>query len=154
MAVHFRSAVEGTVIVGALVAAESAHEETYPETVAAVALALALYVVAHTYAQFAARRLDDEESLSFAGFGRAARSEAWLLPGAGVPLLAVLICWAIGASLSAGVSAAVWTSAGMLVVLELAAGIRAGESGVDLAVETCVGALLGGFVIALRVVLH
>ena len=154
MAIHYRSAVEGTVIVGALLAAESAHDETYPETVIAVALALVLYVVAHTYAQFAAARLHDEERLSVAGFGRAARSEVWLLPGAGVPLLAVLVCWAIGASLPAAVSTAVWTSAGMLVVLELAAGVRAGETGLDLAVETCMGALLGGFVIALRLVLH
>ncbi len=154
MKVDFRAAVEGTVLIGALLAAESAHQETYPETVIAVVLALVLYVVAHSYAAFAGERLHSEEPLSLAGFGRAAGSEAWLIPGAGVPLLAVLVCWAIGASLSAAVTSAVWTSAGMLVVLELVAGIRAGESGFDLVVETGVGALLGALVIVLRVVLH
>jgi hypothetical protein len=154
MSVDFRSAVEGTILVGALLAAESAREETYPETMLAVALALVLYVLAHAYAAYAADRLRNEEALSLAGFGRAARQEAWLLPGAGVPLLAVLICWAVGALLSTAVSAAVWTSAGMVVVLELAGGIRAGESGLDLVVETGVGALLGALVIVLRLVLH
>lgn len=154
MAVDLRATVEGTVIIGALCAAESAHDETYPETVIAVALALLLYVIAHTYATFAAERLHDEEALSVAGFRRAARSEAWLLPGASVPLLAVLVCWAVGASLSAAVSAAVWTSAGMVVLLELVAGIRAGETGWTLVLDTLVGALVGSLVIALRVVLH
>jgi uncharacterized membrane protein len=152
--VDFRAAVEGTVLIGALLAAESANQETYPETVIAVALALVLYVVAHTYAAFVADRLRNEESLSLAGFGRAARSEGWLLPGAGVPLVAVLVCWAVGASLSAAVSAGVWTSAGMVVILELTSGIHAGESGLELAVETCVGALIGSLVILLRIVLH
>ncbi len=154
MPVDFRAAVEGTILIGALLAAESAQHETYPETVIAVVIALLLYVVAHAYATFASGRLRHEKSLSFAGFGRAARDEAWLLPGAGVPVIAVLICWAIGASVSAGITAAVWTSAGMVVILELAAGVRAGESGLDLVVETCVGALLGALVIVLRVVLH
>lgn len=154
MNVDFRAAVEGTVIVGALLAAESANEETYAATMGGVALALILYVVAHTYAMFAAERLRNEEALSRAGFWRAARAEVWLVPGAAVPLVAVLFCWAIGASLSAAVTAAVWTSAGMLLVLELTAGIRAGESGRELAISTGVGALLGGLVIALRVVLH
>ncbi|MBV9802137.1 MAG: hypothetical protein JO130_03060 [Solirubrobacterales bacterium] len=154
MEVDFRAAVEGTILIGALLATESAGQETYPETVAAVALALVLYVIAHTYAAFAGDRLRTEEPLSLAGLRRAAASEAWLLPGAGIPLVAVLICWAIGASLSAAVIAAVWTSAGMLVVLELVAGIRAGESGRDLAREVCVGALLGALVMVVRIVLH
>lgn len=154
MAIDFRAAVEGTVIVGALLAAESAQQETYAATASAVALALLLYVAAHTYAKFAGDRLRNEERLTMAGFERAAREEVWLLPGAGVPLLVVLFCWLIGASLSTAVTAAVWTSAGMVVALELTAGIRAGETGRELAVDTAVGALIGSVVILLRLLLH
>lgn len=154
MTIDFRAAVEGTVIVGALLAAESAEQETYIATASAVTLALLLYVAAHTYAKFTADRLRNEERLTLAGFERAARDEAWLLPGASIPLLVVLFCWLIGASLSTAVTAAVWASAGMVVVLEFTAGVRAGETGRDLAVDTAVGALLGSVVIVLRIVLH
>ncbi len=154
MKIDFRAAVEGTVIVAALLAAESANQETYAETVIAVALAIILYMLAHTYARFAGERLRDEEPLSFAGLVRAASHEAWIFPGSGIPLLTVLLCWALGASLSTALTAAVWTSAGMIVVYELAGGIRASETGRDLAVETAVGALLGALVIVLRIVLH
>lgn len=152
--IDFRAAVYGTISVGALLAAESAHQETYVDTVIAVVLTLLLYVLAHTYAEYTSERLREGEPLRFKAFGRTALREAWLLPGAGVPLLALLICWPLGASLSTAVNAAVWTSAGMVVVLEITAGVRAGESGRDLAVDTAVGALLGLLVIALRYVLH
>jgi hypothetical protein len=152
--IDFRAAVYGTISVGALLAAESAHQETYPDTVIAVVLTLLLYVFAHTYAEYTGERLRESEPLRFQEFRRTALKEAWLLPGAGVPLLALLICWVIGTSLSTAVNAAVWTSAGMVLVLEITAGVRAGESGRDLAVDTAVGALLGLLVIALRYVLH
>jgi hypothetical protein len=119
-----------------------------------VVLTLLLYVFAHTYAEYTGERLREAEPLRFAELGRTALKEVWLLPGAGVPLLALLVCWLIGASLSTAVNAAVWTSAGMVLLLEFTAGVRAGESGRDLAVDTAVGALLGLFVIALRYVLH
>ncbi len=57
-------------------------------------------------------------------------------------------------SLSTAVNLAVWTSAAMVVLTEFAAGVRAGESGRDLALDTAVGALLGLMVVVLRYVLH
>jgi hypothetical protein len=42
----------------------------------------------------------------------------------------------------------------MVVLMELTAGVRAGESGRDLALDTAVGALLGLLVVVLRYVLH
>jgi hypothetical protein len=152
--IDLRAAVYGTISVGALLAAESALQETYPDTVIAVVLTLLLYVFAHTYAEYTAERLREGEPMRFEKFRRTALKEAWLLPGAGVPLLALLICWVLGASLSTAVTVAVWTSAGMVMLLEFTAGVHAGETGRDLAVDTAVGALLGLLVIALRYVLH
>ncbi len=150
----FAGAVYGTITVGALLAAESAHQETYVETVGAVLLTLLIYVLAHAYAEFAGERLRSGEHLTLTGFGHTVARSAALLPGAGVPLIALLISWAVGASLSAAVTAAVWTSAGMVVVLELIAGVRADNSGRELAAQTAIGALLGLLVIVLRLILH
>lgn len=152
--IDFRAAIYGTISVGALLAAESAPQETYLETVIAVVLTLLLYVLAHTYAEYTGERLREGEPLRFEQFRRTAAREAWLLPGAGVPLVALLVCWLVGASLSTAVNVAVWTSAVMVVLLEFTAGVRAEESGRDLAVDTAVGALVGLLVIALRYVLH
>jgi len=66
----------------------------------------------------------------------------------------LLIFWSGGAHLSTAVSAAIWTSAAMIVIIELVIGVRAQLSGRDLVLQTAFGALLGLLVLALRVVLH
>jgi hypothetical protein len=152
--IDFRAAVYGTISVGALLAAESAGQETYADTVIAVVLTLVLYVLAHTYSEYTAERMRREEELSLRALARTGRSEAWLLPGAGVPLLAVLIGWTVGASLDTAVSAAVWVSAGMVMVFEVGFAIRADAPAREIAVQAAVGALLGLLVIVLRYVLH
>lgn len=154
MAIDFRAAVYGTISVGALLAAESAGQETYANTVIAVVLTLLLYVLAHTYSEYTAERMRRKEGLNLRALARTARSEAWLLPGAGVPLLAVLIGWIAGASLDTSVTAAVWTSAGMVMVFEVGFAVRADAPGREIAVQAAVGAVLGLLVIALRYVLH
>jgi hypothetical protein len=152
--IDFRAAVYGTISVGALLAAESANQETYLQTVIAVVLTLLLYVCAHTYSDYTGDRLSEGAAFEFAALGRTAIAELWLLPGAGLPLVPLVICWLIGGSLETAVSIAVWTSAAMVVLTEFAAGVRAGESGRDLALDTAVGALLGLLVVVLRYVLH
>ena len=152
--IDFRAAVYGTVSIGALLAAESAKQETYAATFGAVALTLLLYVLIHSYSDYSAERLDEGEPLELAGLGRTILLESWLLVGAGVPLIALVISWLLGASLSTAVTVAVWTSAAMVVILELVSGLRAGETGRDLAMQIGIGALFGVMVILLRIVLH
>jgi hypothetical protein len=154
MAIDFRAAIYGTISVGALLAAESAGQESYLDTVIAVVLTLLLYVLAHTYSEYTAERMRRKEELNLGALVRTARSEAWLLPGAGVPLLAVLIGWIAGASLDTSVSAAVWTSGGMVMLFEVGFAVRADAPRHEVAVQATVGALLGLLVIALRYVLH
>jgi hypothetical protein len=154
MPVDLRAAVYGTISVGALLAAESANQETYAATVAAVALTLLIYVLVHSYSDYTGDRLARGEPLELAKLGRTIVRESWLLVGAGIPLLALLTCWLIGVSLSGAVTAAVWTSAAMVVILEAVSGIRAGETGRELAFQIAIGGLFGLLVIALRIVLH
>jgi hypothetical protein len=154
MTIDFRAAVYGTITVGALLAAESVERETYLATVGAVALTLLIYVLIHAYSDYTADRLDHEEPLELSSLGRTIVLESWLLVGAGIPLVALLLCWLLGASLSTAVTVAIWTSAAMVVILELAVGLRAGAKGRDLAMQIAVGAAFGLMVILLRLILH
>jgi hypothetical protein len=146
--------VYGTIIVAVLLAAETAERETYPETVIAVVVALLLYWFAHAYAESAAERIADRARLTVDELVRSMMHESPIILGAAVPLLPVLIWWAAGASLTTAVSVAIWTSAAMIVVYELIAGLRAKLSGKELVVQVAIGAALGLLVIVLKLVLH
>ena len=84
----------------------------------------------------------------------AAASELSVLLGAAMPFLALIICWAFGASLNTAVTIGIWTSAAMVVAVEVLIGIRAELTGRQLALQSAFGAFLGLLIIALRIVLH
>jgi hypothetical protein len=120
----------------------------------APAEALVLYWVAHSYAEFAGHRLTSAGRLTLAGIARAMLHEVSLLAGASVPLIPLLVWWVAGGQLANAVTAAVWTSALTIAMIELIAGLRARLSGRDLLGQVALGALLGLLVIALKIVLH
>jgi hypothetical protein len=146
--------VYGTIAVGTLLAAETAQRETYAETVASVVVALALYWLAHSYAEYAAHRIGEGERVTRAELLRTMGQELWIVAGAAVPLLVLLVGWVAGAGLTNAVTAAIWTSAALIVIYELVAGLRAQLSGRDLAAQIAFGAALGLLVIALKIILH
>jgi hypothetical protein len=147
-------AVYGTIAVGALLAAESATRETYAETVGAVVITLVVYWLAHAYAQFTGRRLERGEPLALAALTRSLAHELAILAGAAIPLIPLIGWWIAGGKLADAVTAAIGTSAALIVVIELIAGIRAELSGRELLKQTSFGALLGLLVITLKLVLH
>ncbi len=146
--------VYGTIAVAALLAAESARRETYGGTVAAVVVTLVLYWFAYSYAEFTGQRLLHRERFTFAGVARMMRHELPVLIGATVPLAVLLAWWAVGAQLTAAVTAAVWTSAGTILLIEVSVGLSLKLTGRDLVAQTALGAILGLLVVALRVLLH
>lgn len=146
--------VYGTIAVGALLAAESARQETYTKTIIAVAIALILYWLSYSYAAFTGRRIEEQEPLTMNGMLEALASELAVLLGAGAPFLALIVCWIFGASLDTAVSIGIWTSAAMVVANEILIGIRAELTGPQLMLQSAFGALLGLMIIALRIVLH
>ena len=105
-------------------------------------------------AEFASDRLKEREPARFAELGRIMGHQVPILFGAAIPLVALLIVWVADASLSTAVTAALWTSAVMVVLIEVMAGVRAKRSGRELVFQTLFGALLGLLIIALRLVLH
>jgi hypothetical protein len=146
--------VYGTILVATLLAAESPKRETYLKTVGAVVIALIVYWLSITYAELTGERIRDEEPFKPAAFAQAAANELPVIYGALGPLLALVVCWAAGAELSTGVSVAIWTSVAMIIATEVVLGVRAELTGKQLVVQTGMGALLGLFVVALRVLLH
>ncbi len=147
-------AVYGLITIGALLAAESGLRETYPETVGSAAIAVVLYWFAHSYADVLGLRLSEQ--------GDVGRRELWqtfvqdwaIAKGAGVALLALLVAWAVGASQTTAVTAAVWTVVASLIAFEVAAGIRSRAKRVELVLEVLVGATMGLAILALRALLH
>jgi hypothetical protein len=142
-----------------VIAAESGRHESYPDTVGSVVIALCLYWLAHAYANVLGHRLQTHTRLSYKDLWRALRDESAILTGAALPLLALLLAWAVGATQATGVEAALWTSVASLLAFELLAGIRAraGRSPIgpgELVLEAGVGMTMGLAIIALKVVLH
>jgi hypothetical protein len=146
--------VYGTIALGALLAAESARQETYAKTIAAVAVTIVLYWLALSYSEFAGDRLGGGEPFRIAGFVTAAKRELGVLSGALVPFVVLLVWGAVGATLTAAVAAASWTCAIVIVATEVAIGTRAGLEGRELVTQTGCGVLLGLLVVALRILLH
>ncbi|HUO72370.1 MAG TPA: hypothetical protein VMU39_16495 [Solirubrobacteraceae bacterium] len=148
------AAIYGLITVGALLAAESTQQETYSATLVAVVITLIVYGLAHSYADFTSWRLEKSKPIALDDLRRTLRSQLPILAGAGIPLIALLAAWALGASLDSAVTVAIWAAAAAIVAIEFIAGLRAGQTGRALVTQTAVGALLGGLMVVIRLVLH
>jgi hypothetical protein len=146
--------VYGTIVVAVLLSAETAAKETYAKTVLAVVIAVLAYWFAHSYAESAAGRMSNRSRLTVTALVQSMRHESPIVFGAALPLVPVLISWIAGGTLASAVSAAIWTAAGLIVVYEFVAGLRAHLSGAKLIAQTLVGAALGVLVIVLKLVIH
>jgi hypothetical protein len=146
--------VYGIITIGALLAAESDRHETYPEAIGSATVALALYWLAHSYATLLGNRLADQRRLTPSALWHTILHDRAIARGAGIPLLALLIAWASGATQTTAITAALWTSIASLVVFEILAGVRAQAKLAELVLEGCVGATMGLAIFALKIILH
>jgi hypothetical protein len=146
--------VYGTLLIGAVLATESVRRETLVRTLAATGLALVVYWLAHAYSATLGDRVERQIPLTADAFGHALVRDLAIVRGAAVPMLALLIASAAGASLDTAVVVAVWTSAVSIFVFEFVAGIRAALRDTELLLQVLAGAVMGLAIIALRAVLH
>ncbi len=146
--------VYGLITVGALLAAESGLKDTYPETVGSTAIAMTLYWFAHAYADVLGLRLAEQRRVSWAELWHTFVQDWSIVRGAGLPLLALLVAWAVGAPQTTAVTAGVWAVVASLIAFELAAGVRAKAKPIELAFDVSVGTTLGLGILVLRVLLH
>jgi hypothetical protein len=147
-------AVYGLITVGALLAAESGLKDTYPETVGSAAIAVTLYWFAHSYADVLGLRLTEQRRLGWRELWHTFVQDWAIARGASIPLLVLLVAWAVGASQTTAVAAGVWTVVGSLIAFELAAGVRSRAKAAELLLDVSAGTTLGLGILALRVLLH
>jgi hypothetical protein len=146
--------VYGIIVIGALLAAESDRHDTYLDTVSSTVIAAALYWLAHAYAGVLGSRLTSQRRLTVAALVRALAHDWAIMVGAAVPLLTLVLCWALGAALGSAVTAALWSAIASLIAFELLAGVRSRATPRELALDLAVGSLMGLAILALKIVLH
>jgi hypothetical protein len=146
--------VYGLITVGALMAAESGRHESYADLVGSAFITTGLYWLLHAYSSVLGHRLATGERLTPAALSRGLAEEWAIVRGAAIPLLALLLAWATGASQETGVSAALWSAVVGLVLFELVAGVRSRASAGELALEVGLGIVMGLGILGLRVLLH
>jgi hypothetical protein len=146
--------VYGVILVATLLAAESPGRETYAETAGAVLVAVIVYWLARAYSVFTGQRAQDGEAFTLSGMRAALVHELAVILGACVPLLVVLVFWAVGARLSVAVSIAVGVAIATIIAAELALGIRSEHTGRELVVRTGFGVLFGVAIIGIKLLLH
>jgi hypothetical protein len=146
--------VYGTILVAAMLAAESAAKETYVKTAVGVLLAMTTYWLALAYARFTGERLEQGTRATVAGMVSAAVHELTVLYGAAVPFIALVAFWIAGASLNTGVIAAVYFADAAIIGAEIVIGVRAGLKGTALIGQAAIGAVLGILVLFLRLLMH
>lgn len=146
--------IYGLLVIGALLAAESALNEKYIDTVGSALIVVALYWLGHAYATVVASRIATGERLSARALRRALAHDAALVRGATVPIVVLLVCYLIGASQSTAVAAAVWSTVACLVLFELLAGLRSSSTLGELVLGVGVGLTMGVGILGLRIILH
>lgn len=147
-------AVYGMIVVGALLAAESGRYESHADAAGSTLIALGLYWLAHAYASVLGQRLTSHERLTAGALGRALLHDWAIVRGAAIPLLALLLGWALGAGREAAVNAALWSTVAGLIAFELIAGVRSRATRPELALEVGVGVTMGVGILALKILLH
>lgn len=146
--------VYGVITVGALMAAESGRHESYLDALASALVATLLYWLAHAYADLLGRRLATGEPLTAKALGQALVHDWAIVRGAAIPILALVIAWAVGAGREAGVTAALRTAVATVVVFELLAGIRAKSTPGELLLKAAVGVTMGLAILAVKGILR
>jgi hypothetical protein len=122
--------------------------------IGSTALALGIFWLAHSYSTILGRRLSHQEHLTVGALARALGHEWSIVRGASIPLFTLLIAWAVGASETTGVDAAVWAAIASLIAFELLAGLRAGSTPREFALEGGVGVAMGLAILALKSLAH
>jgi hypothetical protein len=151
-----RNTIYGALGTGLVIAAVDPATESYLRVVIATAVAVATYWLAHGYAHWVGERLRPRahHGRSAGGLVGALSHEWPLVEGAAIPLVALLVSWAAGAPLTAGVPAAVWTAAAALMVFEIAGGLRRQLRAWQLLTNAGIGLVLGGALLAVKMLLH
>jgi hypothetical protein len=144
----------GTLLVGAVLDAESFKGETFAETIGGIVVTMVLIWLAHGYAQITDERVKTGKHLTRKLVVSKLEHELAILTGASVPLVVVVISGIAGASLTTALTAGVWAAAITIVVLEVIAALEARLTLGEAMLQTTVGVLIGVGILVLKLVYH
>jgi hypothetical protein len=144
----------GAITLATLLASETGSQETYPEIFASALIVTALYWVAHSYATAVGRHLSAHDRFTMRSLMRAFAHDLAVVKGASIPLLALLVSWALGASQQTAINVALYAVVASLLIFEATHGILWRRTAAGLAQDVGIGVTLGLGVLALHLVLH
>jgi len=145
--------VYGTVIVGALLAAESEHALSIWRDTGAILVAVSMFWLAHAYANGMGERIAQRQPFTLKSFGHSLLREWAVLSGAIIPLIATLVAYGLGASLVDALLWGMYVAAATLIAYEVVAGLEVGARGLVLLRQAVAGAVLGAMILLLHSVL-
>lgn len=146
--------VYGLLLIGAVLAGESGKHDTFAETVGATIVASVLAWLAHAYSTLLSRRLIRGAGITRDGVREALARDVILLRGGAVPLVALVVSWALGLSEQTGVTVAIVAVVATIVALEVLAAVASHASPSELLIDGCFGLALGLAIFLLKIVLH
>jgi hypothetical protein len=146
--------VLGAITIATLLATETGSQETYLEVFASALIVTSLYWVAHSYATAVGQHLSAHDPFTLRSLLRAFAHDLAVVKGASIPLLALLVSWASGASQQTAINAALYAVVASLVIFEVTHGILWRPTAGGLAQDVGIGVTLGLGVVALHLVLH
>lgn len=145
--------VYGIVIVGSVIAVESAaHPSAIGETVA-TSLVLVTYWLAHAYSEMVGERFETREPLDWGHALATVRHEAAIVRGASLPIIAMLIAALLGASANTTALAGIIVAVVSLSLFSLLGGMRAQMAPWPLAAQALVGVVFGVLIGGVRALL-
>lgn len=147
------SVVYGFITVGAVIAAESGAGIPLQRSILATLVVLILYWCAHAYSSLLGARLQDGKAISLRSLSHALRKEWALMRGASLPIVAMILVWIFHGSAPAAEWAGILTVVALLILLEVAAGLRSKLSGWGIFLQGCVGIAFGAGLVAIRALL-
>jgi len=142
--------VYGIITVGAVIAAESARPADPTREIVATTVVLLVYWMAHSYATVQGERFAKREPLSSKVVVSTVATEAAIVRGASLPIIAMIIAELAGASASTIGYVGMIASIGVLVFFELITGLRSQLGPWALVLQGLVGVSFGLAIVAVR----
>ncbi len=145
---HPQGVVYGIVVVGSVVAAESAHVSGPWQDIGAAVIVLVIYWLAHSYAEILGTRFATSSSLTMKEMRGIVRHEGAILRGAALPIVAMMIAALLGAGTLRVDEVGIAVDVAALMAFAILGGLRAQLAPLALVGQSAV-ALVFGLMIAL-----
>jgi hypothetical protein len=153
LASRLAAAIYGLIVSGAVMAAAGEHG-TVREVTITVFLTVLVYWAAESYADVLGEQIAEERPSTWSRSRELLRQGWPLVEASYVPLVVMLLAWAVGLSTTGAITAGLVTNAVLLVVLGWIASAQSHSSIPARAVSAALAGAFGMVMIAIKTLLH